>query len=164
MWKTSSRVRRCNECRKQMDSNWKEKILPSPSVTCINMSLLPSSLSHLSLPSSLGVPPQEPTAFLLDRCCLGKQATAAVCARVRAAVCVCVRPCCPFVVVSPHMLALTCWRPRIRSYKPLLKLDLFTLLLARGDNKNSMTRPSLGPPPGREKSHGELGQAGGEIE
>lgn len=37
------------------------------------------------------------------------------------------------------------------SYKPLLKLDLFTLLLACGDNKNSMTCPSPGSPPGREK-------------
>lgn len=53
--------------------------------------------------------------------------------------CVCSRH--PLVPVSAHMLALTCRRPRIMSYKPLLKLDLFTLLLAHSDNTNRMTRP-----------------------
>lgn len=130
-----------------MDLNWKEKISPSflssPSVICINISpppLLPSPTFPF-LPLWRGSP--RPTVFLLDRSCLGKQVTAAVC--VCTVVCVC--SCGPFIVVSPHMLALTCWRARIMSYKPLLKLDLFTLLLASGDNKNSMTRPSLGHHP-----------------
>lgn len=47
-------------------------------------------------------------------------------------------------VVSPHMLALTCWRAMIMSYKPLLKVDLFTLLLANNSTQERHVRPLAG--------------------
>lgn len=68
------------------------RVLPSLSVVCIITSpspppSLPPSLSYLSFPSSLPWQASpRPTALLLDRSCLGKQVTAAVCARLLRAV------------------------------------------------------------------------------
>lgn len=85
----------------------------------------------------------RPTVFSLDQSYLGKTSdSCSVCV----CECVCRHGLSPYV--GPHLLA-----GRIMSYKPLLKVDLFTLLLACGDNKNSMTLPLLGPLPGVEKRH-----------
>lgn len=74
-------------CRDNSILNWKEKILPSSLFY-----LFHSLLSWHRSP--------RPTVFSLDQSYLGKQVTAALCVYV--SVCV--------VMVSPHMLALTCWR------------------------------------------------------
>lgn len=80
----------------------------------------------LSLSSSLGAAPQDPSVLLLDpsrakktsdSCCMRL-----VCVCVTVCVCVCACLHAAFLIpVSPHMLALTCWWGRIMSYKPLIK-------------------------------------------
>lgn len=92
----STRVSRSNTHRVQ-GGRKRNGVLPS------GFALNDLSSPLLPFPSFLswrGSP--RPTAFLLDQSYLGKQATAALC------VCVCAS-CCLLVVVSLHMLALTCW-------------------------------------------------------
>lgn len=110
---------------------------PTPSVFCNNLSTPPTSPTFF-IPLGPGSSPKDPAVFSLGRTRLGKQATAAVCVHVWRCVHVRAR------VVSPHMLALTCRRARIMSYKPLLKVDLFTLLLANSSTQKRHVRPLAG--------------------
>ena len=132
--------------------NWKEKIsflpssfstfLPSPSIICITISLPP--LLHLPpFPSFLSWRGSPRTHGVLVGSVLPRKTSdsCSVCICVCVCLCVCVRLSWSRPICWPSPAG----RPRIMSYKPLLKLDLFTLPLARGDNKNSVTPSVAGP-------------------
>ena len=115
--------------------NWKEKIsflpssfstfLPSPSVICITISLPP--LLHLPpFPSFLSWRGSPRTHGVLVGSVLPRKTSdsCSVCICVCVCLCVCVvheHSCCPLVVVSPHMLALTCWPAEDYELQALIK-------------------------------------------